>query len=893
MHEPASPGRAARVVPEGVAVRRAPVAPARFAADNDLMPLRSTGVEQFRRTHPTYDGRGVLIAILDTGVDPRVDGLETTSTGAPKIVDIRDFSGEGRVSLAPLERREDELLIAGATVGGAARVASMAIVNERWYGGWVDERAFGPEPGGDLDGNGSAQDRFGAVVVRTLSGWVAFIDLDGDGTVGDEDPVRDFLDHRQSVTFADADAGRGEGPVGVVINLREEAGRPALDLVVDNAGHGTHVAGIAGAHGIGRVAGFDGVAPGAQLLALKIADNARGGVTVSGSVLAAVEYATRFAAARQLPVVINLSFGVGNGREGHAVIDSAVNAFLEAHPDIVFVISAGNDGPGLSTVGFPGSTDLALSIGALYPSGFLSLATGIDAGDALAEFSARGGELAKPDLVAPGVAYSTVPTWNAGEEIKGGTSFAAPHVAGLAALLISAATQDARVWTAHEIGAALVRSAEPIKGGSALDQGAGMPHVGRAWRELTAGLQAPPIVVRTVPMGGNGSAASAAFRRGGFAGPADTLQRFLIDVLDRDGLPLKLYLESDVGWIEPPPEVWLSGDTTMVEVRYRPDRSGMSDLAIGRVYARYSPEALGPAVFTLTSAVAHPADLASRPLMRSRRLVEPGSVARYFVRVPAEAGGLAVRLRRVDGRMAGLAVFEPSGRPVPPGPAVNDSMVFVRSEDLVAGVYELTVVAPADAPALYDLDAVAGPQIRAEVRGDTVTVATPSVEVFLTGAQLAWSASGRGATPQRRTFHIPAWAQELEIDVTMPLAQWDRFTDFGVTVFAEPGDRIATDPMSYPASRMRVPVKAVADDDVVLELFPGLALAYDASPWQVEVTIRALPATPRSLKPTEGRFVASSDELVLEDPAWRHVVEAVIREANAPIAARRVVVGGR
>src|ERR1700741_5536400 len=73
-----------------------------------LMPLKNTGVDLFRALHPTYDGRGVLIAIPDSGVDPGVPGLITTSTGAPKVIELRDFSGEGRVPLtafpAPTER---------------------------------------------------------------------------------------------------------------------------------------------------------------------------------------------------------------------------------------------------------------------------------------------------------------------------------------------------------------------------------------------------------------------------------------------------------------------------------------------------------------------------------------------------------------------------------------------------------------------------------------------------------------------------------------------------------------------------------------------------------------------------------------------------------------------
>src|SRR2546422_7297013 len=85
-----------------------------------LVPLTSTGVDQFRARHPTYDGRGVLIAILDTGVDPGVDGLITTSTGAPKIVELRDFSGEGRVALAPVTPAADgTVAVGGHTLAGA------------------------------------------------------------------------------------------------------------------------------------------------------------------------------------------------------------------------------------------------------------------------------------------------------------------------------------------------------------------------------------------------------------------------------------------------------------------------------------------------------------------------------------------------------------------------------------------------------------------------------------------------------------------------------------------------------------------------------------------------------------------------------------------------------
>ena len=145
-----------------------------------------------------------------------------------------------------------------------------------------------------------------------------------------------------------------------------------------------------------------------------------------------------------MPLVLNMCFGVGNAREGAARLDHLIDSVLAANPEVIFVTSAGNDGPGMSTMGFPGSARRAITVGATEP-GALSdamLLTGRAGPDLMIFFSSRGGELAKPDVVVPGIAYSTVPRWDTGEEIKAGTSMASPHVAGLVALLRSALAQS-------------------------------------------------------------------------------------------------------------------------------------------------------------------------------------------------------------------------------------------------------------------------------------------------------------------------------------------------------------------------------------------------------------------------------------------------------------------
>ena len=103
----------------------------------------------------------------------------------------------------------------------------------------------------------------------------------------------------QTFTFRAATGAPGSGPIAGAVNLTvDAAGRPRLSLVLDTAGHGTHVAGISAGHDLYGVDGFDGVAPGAQVIGLKIADDARGGLSTTGSMIRAMEYAVRFAAER-------------------------------------------------------------------------------------------------------------------------------------------------------------------------------------------------------------------------------------------------------------------------------------------------------------------------------------------------------------------------------------------------------------------------------------------------------------------------------------------------------------------------------------------------------------------------------------------------------------------
>src|SRR5438034_182949 len=264
-----------------------------------LMPLKSTGVDQFRALHPTYDGRGVLIAILDSGLDPSVPGLIATSTGAPKIADLRDFSGEGRVALTAFAAPTDQQM------KGAARIGRLTTATT-WYRGLFRELPLGRPPAADLNGNGRNTDEFPVVVVKASDGWVAFLDTNLDGSFEDEMPLHDYRQGREIIAL-------GRKPISIVANFSESPdSAPVLDLFFDTSGHGTHVAGIAAGYNLFDVAGFTGVAPGAQIIGLKIANNARGGVTVHGSMMRAIAYAASYDAQRNLHIELNMRVGVGN-----------------------------------------------------------------------------------------------------------------------------------------------------------------------------------------------------------------------------------------------------------------------------------------------------------------------------------------------------------------------------------------------------------------------------------------------------------------------------------------------------------------------------------------------------------------------------------------------------
>lgn len=240
--------------------------------------------------------------------------------------------------------------------------------------------------------------------------------------------------------------------------------------VNDPVGHGTHVASTIAGTGAASNGEFKGVARDAELLVARVCGPF--GCAFS-DIIAGMEWT-----AAQGAKVVNVSLG-GGPSDGTDPLSQAVNE-ITARTGTLFVISAGNAGQyGEETVSTPGSADSALTVGSVTKSDTLSVFSSI---------GPRFGDGAlKPDLTAPGDrivaarAKGTLEGLDVSEHYAelSGTSMAAPHVAGAAAIL----AQKHPTWKANELKAALMGSAKKNGELSVYQQGAGRLDVARAAKQ--------------------------------------------------------------------------------------------------------------------------------------------------------------------------------------------------------------------------------------------------------------------------------------------------------------------------------------------------------------------------------------------------------------------------
>jgi serine protease AprX len=319
-------------------------------------------------------------------------------------------------------------------------------------------------------------------------------------STGPHTPSDEFLQQTGATQlFAGGDTGQGVTVAVLdtgVDNLPDFAGRliGGVDLTgannpfQDDYGHGTFVAGLIAGDGASSGGQYEGEAPGADLVSIKVAGSS--GVTDLNKVIMGLQWAVDNRLAYNIRV-LNLSLGFQPFESTAAnPLDQAVEAAWNS--GIAVVASAGNAGPADGTILSPGDDPLVITVGALD-----DLAQPDVADDEMTNFSSAGPTSpdgwAKPDLVtsgrsvvslaAPGsVIYDDYPSGRlgTGNFVGSGTSFSTAITSGAAALILAANP----LLTPDELKARLLGTTSPGPVGNPFVDGHGALN---AYAAATAG----------------------------------------------------------------------------------------------------------------------------------------------------------------------------------------------------------------------------------------------------------------------------------------------------------------------------------------------------------------------------------------------------------------------
>ncbi|MBM0279409.1 S8 family serine peptidase, partial [Micromonospora tarensis] len=421
----------------------------------------------------TLDKRlfNVTRLIADGYTDAQVDHL-------PLIVSYADATAGLRAGGAPAGATRTRTL---SSISGAALREDRDRADEFWAAITAASTARATAATGD-------RGRFsGGIAKIWLDGRVRADLADSTAQIGAPE-VWATGDTGTGVRVAVLDTGIDANHPDLTGRISESAVFVPGEEITDRVGHGTHVASTIAGTGAASGGREKGVAPNATLAVGKVlSDDGHG---LDSWILAGMEWAVRDADAS----IVNLSLGSDQASDGTDPLSQAVNT-LSAETGALFVISAGNAGvPG--SVSAPGAADAALTVGA------------VDGNDQLAPFSSQGprisDEAIKPELTAPGVgvlaARSQYAPGEGSYQTMDGTSMAAPHVAGAAALL-AAKHPD---WTGQQLKDALVSTTKATPAYDAYQAGTGRVDIAAAVRAplLATGTVSTSVRHETVKAGG-------------------------------------------------------------------------------------------------------------------------------------------------------------------------------------------------------------------------------------------------------------------------------------------------------------------------------------------------------------------------------------------------------
>ncbi len=510
-----------RVIPEARAPRdqrsEHPSLSPEHAIESGYTADEDAGVREWLEKHPTYDGRGVTIAMLE-GAQP-----EFTSSifGQATSLDGRDVP-----KLAGI------LNAIGADEPDDTRVALNVEVNARTAWNRIGDRTYAfPRPGRFRFGlftfpiASNLISQFG--VVQDEATREVWVDTNGDADFRDEAPVADVNTRFDVRTLMIPD--QRQTSLGFVI---AEGRTPhTVQIYLSRGGHQTMTMSVAAGSRTRDSLAF-GVAPGARVLLVR---NTTPDFRLRDFVEGYLE-----AAKRTDVDLLSDSEGVGLVPDTAAdFVGLLFNRIGAAYGKPIFH-SAGNSSLQLASVSAVGD-DFSVG-GSIGPETFAAIYGGARLPGLMvhpvgAAGPAIDGRL-KPDFVAPvhrvavdlSTATATLPipknapalSLPAGHQIACCTSSSSPYAAGIGALILSAARQEGRAYSSAAFGRALRVGSRFLPESPAHQQGNGVLNINAAWEELKRPLEIPRIVTTAkvvhplAPYGEHGDEGQSIFERDGW-----------------------------------------------------------------------------------------------------------------------------------------------------------------------------------------------------------------------------------------------------------------------------------------------------------------------------------------------------------------------------------------
>uniref|UniRef100_M4BCP7 Tripeptidyl-peptidase II n=1 Tax=Hyaloperonospora arabidopsidis (strain Emoy2) TaxID=559515 RepID=M4BCP7_HYAAE len=682
-----------------------------------LLPKDETLATDFLAQYPTYDGRNAIVAIFDTGVDPGALGLQTTSDGRPKIIDIVDATGAGDVDTSTVVEAVDQTLTLASgrvltlnpdwtpsrdgkyhvgTLFGyhvfpndlvtrlnrerrekmdiAQRAAANYVQEEllQWQkdNGDVSIKKNGREIATAKRVKKDLETRLGqlkefedkefedpgpiydAVVFHDGTSWRAALDTTETGNFVGISTMTNFREERKFAAFST------ESQLNYVLNIYDDGN--TLSVVNDVGAHGTHVAGIVAAY-YSEQPECNGVAPGAQIVAVKIGDGRLAGMETSSALSRAI-----LAVMDSSVDIVNMSYGEYASQHNYGRIIELSKELVDEH-NVTFVVSAGNNGPALGTVGAPGgTTSCMLSVGAYVSPKMMDAEYTMRANDLSGTaytWSSRGptfdGDLGV-NICAPGAAIAPVPNWTLNKkQLMNGTSMSSPNCAGNIALLVSALKAEGVEYTPYSIRRALENTAVMVPKVEVYAQGKGLIQVLPAFKYLMNsnafdGTKKSPLHYEVKTSSGNGDARGIFLRDSAdFAHDSTEVTVSVTPIFhkktaqdDKIHYEQHVRLVSSVRWIDVGRSLALmhGGRTFKVLVETKHLTAGEH---YGKIVAIDTQNEARGTLFTIPITVIKPESVDSVCLYENK--FQPGDISRRFITPPAGATWANIIFSRASG----------------------------------------------------------------------------------------------------------------------------------------------------------------------------------------------------------------------------------------------------